>query len=112
MSLGLGLFLIGLAIFVGTFAGMLVMGMFCSNLRAERDAWRQKYLGAKSRIKILVNEIDTAIAKIVKHKDLSEELQKKYNFLHEQNKTITENYDRMEGKYKLLLDDFKKQVQK
>lgn len=77
MSLGLGLFLIGLAIFFGAFVGILVMGIFCSNLRAERDAWRAKY--------------DKYLEKYV---------------------LLNADHEKVQDKYKLLLDDFKKQMQK
>lgn len=56
MSLGLGLFLIGIAIFFGGAAGMMIMSLFCANLRNERDQWERKYAELKIKYDSLLNK--------------------------------------------------------
>jgi septation ring formation regulator EzrA len=81
MSLGLGLFLIGLALFIGAFGGMVVMGMFCEHNRKEIEHWRNKYFELEPKVDEWSGKYEKLSKEFEKSIKEYSKLQKNYNDL-------------------------------
>ncbi len=81
MSLGLGLFLIGLALFFGAFIGLLIMGLFASGHRCEAMEWKNKYFTLEEKIKTWIGKYEILNKQFLSLNASYDKLLKKYNSL-------------------------------